>query len=67
MRISNYSKYDIIYLKLGDSTHQVANQNLIDEIAIDVDEKERIAEIEFLSAPKYFNLTAVLPVTVEQS
>ena len=67
MRISYDSKFDILYLKFGEGAHQVANQNLTDDMAIDVDEKGRIAGIEFLSASKYFDLTAVSPVTVEQS
>ncbi len=67
MRISCDSKFDILYLKFGDITHQVANQNLTDDIAIDVDEKVKIAGIEFLSASKYFDLTTLLPVTVENS
>ena len=46
MRISYDSKFDILYLKLGDSTNQVANQNLTDDVAIDVDEKGKIAGIE---------------------
>jgi len=66
MRISYDSKFDILYLKFGEGTYQVANQNLTDDVAIDVDEKGKIAGIEFLSAPKYFDLTTLLPVNVEK-
>ncbi len=46
MRISYDSKSDILYLKFGDSNHQTASQNLTDDVAIDVDEKGKIAGIE---------------------
>ena len=59
MIISHDSKYDIIYLKFGDITHQVANQNLTDEIAIDVDENGKIAGIEFFPPLN----TSILPIS----
>ena len=67
MRISYDAKFDILYLKFADGPHQVANQNLTDDIALDIDEKGRIAGIEFLSASKYFDLSSLLPVSVEEA
>ena len=67
MRISYDAKFDTLYLKFAEGPHQVANQNLTDDIALDIDEKGKIVGIEFLSASKYFDLITLLPVTVERA
>ena len=67
MRISYDTKFDILYLKFAEGTHQVANQHLTDDIALDIDEKGKIVGMEFLSASKYFDLSTLLPVTVEKA
>ena len=67
MRISYDTKFDILYLKFTEGFNQVANQNLTDDIAIDRDEKGKIVGMEFLSASRYFDLSSLLPVTVERA
>ncbi|MCK4362848.1 MAG: DUF2283 domain-containing protein [Dehalococcoidia bacterium] len=67
MRISYDTKLDILYLKFTEGFNQVANQNLTDDIAIDRDEKGKIVGMEFLSASRYFDLSSLLPVTVERA
>jgi len=67
MRISYDTKLDILYLKFNEGLNQVANQNLTDDIAIDRDEKGKIVGMEFLSASRYFDLSSLLPVTVERA
>ena len=67
MRISYDTKLDIPYLKFTEGFNQVANQNLTDDIAIDRDEKGKIVGMEFLSASRYFDLSSLLPVTVERA
>ena len=66
MKISYDAKFDILYLKFIEGTHQVTTENLTEDIAIDLDEKKKIAGIEFLSASKYFDLSSLLPVTMEK-
>ncbi|MBE0415038.1 MAG: DUF2283 domain-containing protein [Dehalococcoidia bacterium] len=67
MRISYDAKFDVLYLKFIEGTHHVANQNLTEDIALDLDEKGKIVGIEFLSASKYFDLSTLLPITVERA
>jgi len=67
MRISCDTKFDILYLKFAEGPHQVANQNLTDDIALNLNEKGKIVGTEFLSASKYFDLSTLLPVTGERA
>jgi len=67
MRIAYDSKFDVLYLKFAEGLHEVTNQNLTDDIALDLDEKGKVVGIEFLSASKYFDLSTLLPVTVERA
>ena len=67
MRISYDAKFDVLYLKFAEGTHQVITEHLTEDIALDRDEKGKISGIEFLSASKYFDLGSLLPVTVEKA
>ena len=67
MRISYDAKSDVLYLKFAEGIQQVTTENLTEDIALDRDEKGRISGIEFLSASKYFDLSSLLPVTVEKA
>jgi len=66
MKISYDAKFDILYLKFVEGTHQVTTENLTEDIALDLDERRKITGIEFLSASKYFDLSSLLPVTTEK-
>lgn len=65
MRITYDSKYDVLYLKLGEA-EKVCCKDIDEDITMDLDAEGKLAGIEILSASKHINLGALLPVEIEK-
>ncbi len=63
MRISYDSKYDILYLKLGNA-EKVLCKDVDEDITIDVDAQGKLVGIEVLSASEHLDLSQLLPVEI---
>ena len=67
MRISYDVRHDLLYIYIVEGSRQVEPVSVNDDIAIDFDEKGRIAGIEVVSASRYLDVASLVPVTVERS
>lgn len=67
MRISYDVGHDLLYIYFTEGRRQVEPVSVNEDIAIDFDEKGRIAGIEVLSASRYLDVPSLLGVTVERS
>ena len=67
MKISYDSKCDLLYLKFTDESPQVVTQRVNEDARVDFDREGHIVGMEVLSASRYLDLGAILPVTVESS
>ena len=67
MRISYDVGHDLLYIYMMEGSRQVEPVNVNEDIAIDFDEKGRMAGIEVLSASRYLDVASLMAVTVERS
>jgi len=65
MRITYDPKYDVLYLKLGE-TEKVYCKEIDEDITMDLDAAGKLAGIEILSASKHINLSTLLPIEVKK-
>ena len=65
MRITYNPKYDVLYLKLGE-TEKVYCKEIDEDITLDFDAEGKLAGIEILSASKHVNLSTLLPVEIKK-
>jgi len=65
MRITYDPKYDVLYLKLGE-TEKVYCKEIDEDITLDFDAEGKLAGIEILSASKHVNLSTLLPVETKR-
>ena len=65
MRISYDTKYDILYLKLGEA-EKVYCKDVDEDITIDIDEQGRLVGLEIISASEHVNLSLLLPVEIRK-
>lgn len=63
MRITYDSRYDILYLKIGD-TEKVLCKNVDEDISLDLDACGKLVGIEILSASEHLDLGQLLPVEI---
>jgi uncharacterized protein YuzE len=65
MRISYDTKYDILYLKLGEA-EKVYCKDIDEDITMDIDAQGRLVGIEIISASEHVNLSLLLPVEIRK-
>lgn len=65
MRISYDTKYDILYLKLGEA-EKVYCKDIDEDITMDIDEQGRLVGLEIISASEHVNLSLLLPVEIRK-
>ena len=65
MRISYDTKYDILYLKLGEA-EKVYCKNIDEDITMDIDAQGRLVGLEIISASEHVNLSLLLPVEIRK-
>lgn len=62
MTINYDSKTDLLYIRLDQREHTLANRRVNDDVVLDIDEKGKIVGIEIMDASKNVELTTLLPV-----
>ena len=62
MYITYDSHVDAVYIKLIPGRHRVITVNVDDDIALNLDEEDRLVGIEVLDASKRLELSSLLPV-----
>ena len=67
MNVSYNDKKDLLYIRLDDSSQQIINRRVSDDIVLDIGEGNKIIGIEILDASKHVNLDRLLPVSYELS
>lgn len=65
MNVTYDTRYDLLYIKLSEGTHEVTTQRVNEDIALDFDEAGRLVGIEVLSASEHLDLSRLLPVTTQ--
>jgi uncharacterized protein YuzE len=65
MRISYDTKYDILYLKLGEA-EKVYCKDIDEDITMDIDAQGRLVGLEIISASEHVNLSLLLPVEIRK-
>ncbi len=65
MRISYDTKYDILYLKLGEA-EKVYCKDIDEDITMDIDAQGRLVGLEIISASEHLNLSLLLPVEIRK-
>ena len=66
MKISYDSKYDLLYLKMGEAK-KVLCKEVNDDITVDMDAKGKLIGIEILSASQHVDLKMLLPVEIKKT
>jgi uncharacterized protein YuzE len=65
MRISYDTKYDILYLKLGEA-EKVYCKDVDEDITMDIDAQGKLVGLEIISASEHVNLSLLLPVEIRK-
>jgi uncharacterized protein YuzE len=65
MRITYDTKYDLLYIKLGEA-EKVVCKEIDEDITIDMDETGKLVGIEILSASERLKLDTLLPVEMAE-
>lgn len=65
MRITYDSKYDLLYIKLGEA-EKVTCKEVDEDITFDMDSSGKLVGIEVLSASEHLNLSTLLPVEIRK-
>lgn len=63
MRITYDTKYDALYLKIGEA-EKVVCREIDEDITLDMDAQGKLVGIEILSASDHINLEQLLPVEI---
>jgi len=65
MKITYDDKSDLLYIRLDESTQDVVNKRIDDDVVLDIGEGDKIVGIEILSASLHVNLSKILPIQHE--
>jgi len=66
MKSSYDSKYDLLYIKLGNA-RKVHNKPVSEDIILDFSGSGKLVGIEILDASEHIDLASVLPVKIQKS
>ena len=62
MKIEYNDKFDLLYLRFDETTQQVTNQRINENIVLDLDKDNKLVGIEILNAMDVINLGSLLPL-----
>jgi uncharacterized protein YuzE len=62
MKIEYDDKFDLLYLRFDDSSQELINQRVSDNIVLDIGKNNKIVGIEILDAKESLNLNSILPI-----
>jgi len=62
MRIEYDKRYDLLYIRFDDTSQQVMNHRVNDNIVLDIGKDNKIVGMEILDATEVMNLGKLLPV-----
>lgn len=62
MKIEYDDKFDLLYIRFDESTQEVVNQRINDNIVLDIGKNDKIVGIEILGAKEVLNLSNILPI-----
>ncbi|MCX6153808.1 MAG: DUF2283 domain-containing protein [Candidatus Kapabacteria bacterium] len=62
MKIEYDDKFDLLYLKFDDSSQELINQRVSENIVLDIGTDNKIVGIEILDARESLNLNSILPI-----
>jgi uncharacterized protein YuzE len=67
MKITYHEKTDLLYIRLDESTQQVTNREVGEDVVLDLGENDRIVGIEILDASKRLNLSELRTVEYQKT
>ncbi len=65
MNILYDDKKDLLYIRLDDSSQDVVNRRVSEDVVLDIGDKDRIIGIEIIDASKHVSLEKLLPIKYE--
>jgi uncharacterized protein YuzE len=65
MKIYYDEKKDLLYIRFEEGTREVVNKRVTDQIALDLEDEDKIIGMEILDASKHLNLRNLLPITYD--
>jgi len=65
MKVTYDDKSDLLYIRLDESTQDVMNKRVNDDVVLDIGEGDKIIGIEILEASTHVDLSKILPIQHE--
>ena len=65
MNILYDDKKDLLYIRLDDSSQDVVNRRVSEDVVLDIGDKDRIIGIEIIDASRHVSLEKLLPIKYE--
>ncbi len=65
MKVTYDDKSDLLYIRLDESTQNVMNKRVDDDVVLDIGEGDKIVGIEILEASTHVDLSKILPIQHE--
>ena len=62
MKVKYDEKSDLLYIRLDESTQDVINRRVADDVVLDIGRDEKIIGIEILDASSHVALEKLLPI-----
>jgi len=65
MKVTYDDKSDLLYIRLDESTQDVMNKRVDDDVVLDIGKGDKIVGIEILEASTHVDLSKLLPIQHE--
>ncbi len=65
MKVTYDDKSDLLYIRLDESTQNVMNKRVDDDVVLDIGEGDKIVGIEILETSTHVDLSKILPIQHE--
>ena len=65
MKVTYDDKSDLLYIRLDESTQDVMNKRVNDDVVLDIGKGDKIIGIEILEASTHVDLSKILPIQHE--
>ncbi len=65
MKVTYDNKSDLLYIRLDESSQDVINKRVADDVVLDIGEDDKIVGIEILEASSHIDLNKILPIQHE--
>ncbi len=62
MKVKYDKKSDLLYIRLDESTQDVINKRVTDDVVLDIGKNEKIIGIEIIDASSHVALEKLLPI-----